>query len=75
MYDDSSPVVLAPLLQRLFASNPRATVLLAHVHRSSQLDDHMTEVFAQHGLAIRLAPRGNNDKPEEDISIIQMIQA
>ncbi|GLC42547.1 hypothetical protein PLESTB_001112200 [Pleodorina starrii] len=75
VYDDRSPDVLAPLLARLLASNPRATVLLAHVHRSSQLDDHMTDVFGAHGLSIRLAPRDGEDTHEEDISIIAVSRA
>ncbi|GIL77272.1 hypothetical protein Vretimale_3063 [Volvox reticuliferus] len=72
VFDDRSPHVLAPLLQRLLTANPGATVLLAHLHRSSQLDDHMTDVFARHGLEIQLAPRDGDDKPEEDISIISV---
>ncbi|KXZ48638.1 hypothetical protein GPECTOR_26g541 [Gonium pectorale] len=70
VYDEASPDVLAPLLVRLLGANPRATVLLAHMHRTDAIDDHMTQVFAQHGLDIRTAPRDGGDQGDEDITII-----
>ncbi|PNH06695.1 Methyltransferase-like protein 21B [Tetrabaena socialis] len=70
VYDDRSPDVLAPLLQRLLAANPRAAVYLAHLHRSGNVDDLMTAAFERHGLALRAAPRDEGDHPEQDISII-----
>ncbi len=61
MYDHASAEALAPLLARLLASSPAAAVYLGHVHRDA-VDDHMTHVFGQHGLAIRAAPRAEGDQ-------------
>ncbi|KAG2491404.1 hypothetical protein HYH03_010195 [Edaphochlamys debaryana] len=72
VYDESSPDALAPVLSRLLGASPRATVLLSHVHRTDAIDDHMTQVFQQHGLDIGLAPRDGEDKGEDDVSIIMV---
>ncbi|KAG2454900.1 hypothetical protein HYH02_000730 [Chlamydomonas schloesseri] len=75
VFDHGSAEVLAPLLARLLATSPSAAVYLGHVHRDGGVDDHMTHVFGQHGLAIRAAPRAEGDQHDEDISIITVHRA
>ncbi|KAG2440146.1 hypothetical protein HXX76_004259 [Chlamydomonas incerta] len=75
VFDQASAELLAPLLARLLAGNPAAAVYLAHMHRSGAVDDHMTHVFGQHGLAISAAPRAQGDQHDEDISIIAVQRA
>ena len=70
VFEEHHAALLAPLLARLLDASPRAGVLLAHAHRSAELDDRMTEVFAAAGLRISEAARTGEDTPEQDISLV-----
>lgn len=70
VFEEHHAALLAPLLARLLDASPRAGILLAHAHRNPELDDRMTEAFAQCGLRISEAVRTGEDTAEQDISVV-----